>query len=209
MEENILNTSSAIWGLIGAALGSLVSYMGIKTQLKHQAEQSKVARELELRKQVYFEAIEGISQMQILLVSLVNLDIATYQLDYKITAALTKLHAVASLPLIIKLLECQSYYNQAFLELSAQRNSIEKKKHDADNKISKEIAQDIKGLVKKCCESQFIFSEMLAACLIHIRSELETPFSKEDAKQYEKSIKDAYKASHDHINQFIDNHARV
>ena len=52
----------AVSGLLGALIGGAISYLTMRQQLRHTSKEARLAREHELKRQVYLDATEGIAR---------------------------------------------------------------------------------------------------------------------------------------------------
>jgi hypothetical protein len=89
---------ASVWGVL---VGSLITFIGVGRQLRHDARQRDRERQMQLKRDVYLEAAEGIAGSIEYYFALANADIPLIQLSQpKKQAWLNKVYTVASMDTI-------------------------------------------------------------------------------------------------------------
>jgi hypothetical protein len=78
LREFFTSTPTGVWlavvALLGTFVGSAFAQWGVSRQLRHDAEQRRLDREMTIRREVYLGAVMGIAKLQEYLVSLAKTD---------------------------------------------------------------------------------------------------------------------------------------
>lgn len=124
-EPNPLNMWTIVGGFLGsAALGSIISLIGVWLQNKGQAKQQRVAREMEMRRDIYFLGAEALGKMQSYLISLANPlmpDDKRDQIVHGVDESLNKVAIIASLEMLTDLDKVQAHYSSITTSLITER----------------------------------------------------------------------------------------
>jgi len=121
VENWIASNTEIVSGLIGAFLGASASLAATWLQLSHAQKENRTQREMEMRKQIYFDAYESAVYMQTALASLPQADLKNMSVDPKISAALDKLHAVAGVELIQNVTDFQQHISESIFKIAPMK----------------------------------------------------------------------------------------
>lgn len=118
-----------MWTIVGgflgsAALGSIIALVGIWLQNRAQAQQQKVAREMEMRREIYFLGAEALGKMQTYLISLANPlmpDNERDQIVNGVVESLNKVAMIASLEMLTELDKVQAHYSTSTTSLITKK----------------------------------------------------------------------------------------
>lgn len=117
----LLRAPVQFWTLTGSILGSAITGAVAVTvalaQISNSRHQSRLDREMNLKKQIVLEAIESFSQISVLIGSFPTIKANDFKTDPKMLAGLNKLYLVGEKELIDILTEYQGYFGQAFAEM--------------------------------------------------------------------------------------------
>ncbi len=198
--EFLQTNSSAIWGFVGTIIGSLASYLSIRTQLKHARLQNKEDRKASLKKEIYLAAADSFASMQDILIRVGKVGINNIDTSIIQQAPIMRLHFIASPTLIKKLNACQQYFAEATMDLGFDKIAIDE--FNLENSQLEKLEKQM-SLAKKTVECSSQFSRLLCDCLIDIRKELDEPFSSRDVEDYNNTMKQTSVKSIEKIDQFI------
>lgn len=120
---------SVLMSLCGGAIGAFILQI---IQRKHHTSE----RNIGTRKQVYFEACDALAVIQASLTNILNSPLSESRPDPNLAAAIMRLHIVGRFKLVEHLMEFQSLYAQALLDMGMTKMEIEgiqaKSKHASE-----------------------------------------------------------------------------
>jgi hypothetical protein len=152
----------AIVGLLGTLLGAIMAAVialvvnqksnrqqteRLKIQLQHEAEQKNRDREMTLRRDVYLEAASEMANAARYIAKFgdLNLPFATHEaIVHNYGAALSKVHLVAGMEALIKVIEASNVFSRINLELNQLRFPLlidQKKIEFLHKSVENDIAQ--------------------------------------------------------------------
>ena len=114
----------AIWGVL---LGSLLTFLGITCQLRHDARQRDRERQMHMRHEVYMQAAEGIAGSTEYFFRMANAEVplSTIASMANNAAWITKVHTVASLETLSAFSEANAAFGVMTFDLLKLRFAVE------------------------------------------------------------------------------------
>jgi hypothetical protein len=119
---------SAAAGLVGALIGALAALIASRIQNQHDAEQRERERVMNLRRDVYLEAAEGMAGTPLYLVGFANADVPVDSLAPLLNSKpgwQTKLHAVAGLETIEAFGNADALFISTSFEMMPKRHRVD------------------------------------------------------------------------------------
>jgi len=126
--------AASIWigaagsGLVGAVIGGAIAYLTTRQQLRHASSEAKLAREHALKREVYFEAAEGVARGGEYLGGFSDIRLTTQQLSEMLrgnTGWVYKVHAVGDLATIKTLDQANEFLATRSLDLMVARVQLD------------------------------------------------------------------------------------
>jgi hypothetical protein len=141
--EIIQKIPDVVWAAIAASLLTLGgvwltnrgSYKRLKKQLEHESHQKDRDRNMEIRRQVYLDAAEALTENHLLLMKLSDLGISDTEISNrfaKSAATISKVYAIGSAKTVKTVTELTSAIGSKHLFLAAERLPLIRRKSDMD-----------------------------------------------------------------------------
>ncbi|MEK6773163.1 MAG: hypothetical protein AABY64_04415 [Bdellovibrionota bacterium] len=132
-----INALLLIFGtLVGAAPGIISTYYqnkNFKKNIEFSQQETKAAREFDIKKQLFLDASEAITEVNqiIILIPFLSIDeLNKKYIDSKITPSISKLHLIASIEIISALGDFQIAFTQIWFQLLFEKNVLDKYVND-------------------------------------------------------------------------------
>lgn len=130
-----------IWGGFIATMASLVTTILInrnstallQKQLEHSSEQEAKAREILFKRDIYLEAVDGMTTLLNMVIAMSDLELSSENFKsecVKSSSVLARVHLVAKNELIQKIVVFESHFSAIFLDLLIIRSDLLKTKNE-------------------------------------------------------------------------------